>query len=135
MGRPDAYAGELPVAFVTLVPDGRVTADELMAYAGEQISERAAVPKAISILPELPLTAVGKIFKPELRRRATRAILEEELAPLGDDGAEIAVEVGPHERHGTIAKVTISGPDAIEAAENAKKILGAYSVAFEVDTA
>nr|NLU60357.1 hypothetical protein [Pseudomonas sp. BIGb0427] len=33
------------------------------------ISERAAVPKRIEFLEALPLTAVGKIFKPALQQR------------------------------------------------------------------
>jgi hypothetical protein len=37
---------------------------------GPRIAERAAHPKHIEILDELPKTAVGKVFKPDLRRRA-----------------------------------------------------------------
>ena len=134
VGRPDSYAGEVPVAFVSLVPGGRVTTDELIAYAAENIAERAAVPKAICILPELPLTAVGKIFKPELRWRAAKVALEEALATLAECGIKIAVDVGPHELHGTLARVTISGADVSRVADKAREILGAYSVAFEVTT-
>jgi len=89
----------------------------------------------IKVLERVPLTAVGKIFKPELRWRATRMILEEALEPLIGPGAEITVEVGPHELHGTIVMVTVSGADAPAAADKAGEILGAYPVAFEVETA
>jgi len=134
VGRPDIYAGELPVAFVSLNPGGRTTPDELMAYAAERITERAAAPKAIHIISELPLTAVGKIFKPELRWRATRMILEEALDSLGERGVEVVVEVGPHELHGTLARVTVSGADALEVADKARHILGGYHVPFEIET-
>ena len=134
VGRPDSYAGELPVAFVTLIPGGRATPDELMAYAADIITERAAVPKSIHILPELPLTAVGKIFKPALRWRAAQMILEDALAPLGEGGVKITVEVGPHERHGTLARVTVSGADASGVSEKAREILGPYPVPFRVET-
>lgn len=134
VGRPDSYAGELPVAFVTLIPGGRATPDELMAYAADKITERAAVPKSIHILPELPLTAVGKIFKPALRWRAAQMILEDALAPLGEGGVKITVEVGPHERHGTLARVTVSGADASGVSEKAREILGPYPVPFKLET-
>ena len=32
--------------------------------------ERAAAPKHVEIVDEIPLTSVGKPYKPELRRRA-----------------------------------------------------------------
>ncbi|MCV6625227.1 MAG: acyl-CoA synthetase [Cellvibrionaceae bacterium] len=83
VGQPDAYAGELPVAYITLHPGSAASEDELLAFAAEHISERAAVPKRIVVLDEIPLTAVGKIFKPELRRMATETILLEQLAELG----------------------------------------------------
>lgn len=70
VGRPDAHAGEVPVAFVQLRPDAMVDETALLAFAEAAIDERAARPKGVRILPALPLTAVGKIFKPELRRLA-----------------------------------------------------------------
>jgi fatty-acyl-CoA synthase len=85
-------------------------------------------------LPELPLTAVGKIFKPALRWRAAQMILEGALAPLGEGGVKVTVEVGPHERHGTLARVTVSGADASGVSEKARKILGPYPVPFRVET-
>lgn len=69
IGRPDDYAGELPIAFVTVKPDYDVTVDELMAHARERVPERAAIPVEITILSQMPVTAVGKIFKPALRDR------------------------------------------------------------------
>ena len=54
-----------------------------MEFAKTAISERAAVPKHIEIMPELPKTAVGKVFKPDLRRMATIRIYDAELAGAG----------------------------------------------------
>jgi fatty-acyl-CoA synthase len=133
VGRPDPHAGELPVAFVSLVAGARASADELMEFAREHIGERAAVPKAIHVTDELPLTAVGKIFKPRLRWEATRIALEEALAPLRGEGAEVAVEVGPDEVHGTLARVRVSHPTGTEFVKRAEEILGAYPVAFEIE--
>jgi acyl-CoA synthetase (AMP-forming)/AMP-acid ligase II len=61
IGQPDSFAGELPCVYVELTRDAVVTAEELMAFASEHIHERAAIPKHIEILDELPKTAVGKI--------------------------------------------------------------------------
>ncbi len=67
VGKPDAYAGEVPMAFVTLRPDQSATAAELLAFARENVSERPAAPAEIIILDAMPLTPLGKIFKPALR--------------------------------------------------------------------
>ena len=74
IGQPDAFAGELPCAYVELVDGAEATSEELMEYAKVHIHERAACPKHLEILSELPKTAVGKVFKPELRKRAITRI-------------------------------------------------------------
>ncbi len=85
IGQPDAHSGELPCAYVELVTGASCGVEELMAFASEQIHERAAIPKYLEIIDEMPKTAVGKVFKPDLRRRAiTRiynAVLEEAGQP------------------------------------------------------
>jgi fatty-acyl-CoA synthase len=73
IGEPDAYAGELPVVFVTLKPGAQADADELLAYVREHVDEPAARPKSVTVLPSMPMTLVGKIFKPELRELAAKA--------------------------------------------------------------
>ena len=70
IGQPDAHSGELPCAYVELVADARTTEAELLEFVRGRIGERAAIPKYIEILPELPKTAVGKVFKPALRKSA-----------------------------------------------------------------
>ncbi len=59
--------------------------------------------------------------------------LEEALAPLGDEGAEVSVEVGPDDVHGTLARVRVLASTGTEAAQRAEKILSAYPVAFEIE--
>lgn len=83
IGRPDAHAGEVPVAYVQLKPGAEVQEQELLAFAREHIGERAAIPKAIRIVAALPLTGVGKIFKPELKLRETEDALLEALHNVG----------------------------------------------------
>lgn len=89
VGAPDAYAGELPVAFVTLVEGARVTPDELLAFAADVVHEAPARPKSIVILEEMPLTNVAKIFKPALRLLAAEnAVRAQAMQIAGELGAE-----------------------------------------------
>ncbi|NPD13806.1 acyl-CoA synthetase [Xinfangfangia sp. D13-10-4-6] len=83
IGQPDPHAGELPAAYVELVRGASVTEAELLDHAVRHITERAAVPKFIGILEELPKTAVGKVFKPDLRRLAIARIYDAALAKAG----------------------------------------------------
>ena len=83
IGQPDPHAGEIPCAYVELVDGATITTDELMAFAKEHIHERAAHPKYLEILDELPKTAVGKIFKPDLRKLAMIRIFDAALAKGG----------------------------------------------------
>lgn len=84
VGRPDPHSGEVPVAYVTLAPGtGAIGSDELIAFAAQHVPERAATPKDVVVLPELPLTDVGKPSKVPLRLDATRRAVALALADLG----------------------------------------------------
>ena len=72
VGEPDAYAGELPVVFVTLKPGAQANEAELLAYVCERVDEPPARPRSVTVLPTMPMTLVGKIFKPELRQLAAQ---------------------------------------------------------------
>ena len=72
VGEPDAYAGELPVVFVTLKPGAQADEAELLAYVCERVDEPPARPRSVTVLPNMPMTLVGKIFKPELRQLAAK---------------------------------------------------------------
>ena len=83
IGQPDAYAGELPVAYVTLKPGASAEPSQLLQFIAPRIAEPAAIPKRIEILTEMPVTPVGKIFKPVLRDRATDFAIKEALERWG----------------------------------------------------
>ena len=94
------HAGEVPVAFVTLAPGVRTTSEELHAWATANVLERAATPKTVTVLDALPLTPVGKPFKPALRAVATREAVADALGDMStvtgvraelEDGAVVAV--------------------------------------------
>ena len=109
VGQPDAYAGELPVGYVQLKPGARVAAGEIEAFVRERTPERAAVPVQVIAIDPMPLTGVGKVFKPQLRWDAARRVFTTVLSPLRDRGIECSVAVGPHGSHGSIATVTLTG--------------------------
>ncbi|HEY8027390.1 MAG TPA: acyl-CoA synthetase [Burkholderiaceae bacterium] len=75
VGAPDAYAGELPVLFATLVPGASVTEAELLAFAAQRVDEGPARPKSVTIIDVMPVTNVGKLYKPALRLRAAQAVV------------------------------------------------------------
>ncbi len=83
IGQPDAKTGEMPCAFVELNEGAEVTIEELMEYCTEHVPERAARPKYMEILDELPKTAVGKIFKPALRKSAITRVYNAALEEAG----------------------------------------------------
>ncbi len=109
VGQPDAYAGELPVAYVQLKPGASVAPGELESFVRERTPERAAVPVAVLPIETIPLTGVGKVFKPQLRWDAARRVFTQALQPLSDFGIRFEVAVGAHDTHGTLATVAISG--------------------------
>ncbi len=76
VGMPDSYAGELPVVFASLRTGAGAGEKKLMDFLRANIEEPAAMPKRVAIIDAMPLTPVGKIFKPSLRREATRWALE-----------------------------------------------------------
>ena len=107
IGQPDAFAGELPCAYVELVKGAVVTNAELLAFAAAHISERAAMPKHIEVLNELPKTAVGKVFKPDLRKRAILRVYNQALVAAGI-AAEVA-EVVEDKKRGLVARLRRTG--------------------------
>jgi fatty-acyl-CoA synthase len=99
VGRPDRHAGEVPVAYVTLSPGATATEDELRQWAATHVPEAAAAPKQVHVVDAIPLTDVGKVFKPRLRADTARRLVADELvsagiptrAVLDSDGATVAV--------------------------------------------
>lgn len=76
---PDAYAGELPVVFVVLKPGQSVPLETLQAFVEARIHERPAFPKRIFFVDSLPMTGIGKVFKPALRNQCASTLFAEIL--------------------------------------------------------
>ena len=127
VGRPDLHAGELPVAYVQLKPGVPATEDELLSFARDQITERAAMPKAIRLVAAMPLTGVGKIFKPELRQRE---IVDALRTALHDAGARPSrLEVINDPRLGIQIEVVVTN---VATASIAREVLGLFPFRFDV---
>jgi fatty-acyl-CoA synthase len=111
VGAPDAYAGELPVVYATLVPGApQVTEAELLAFTAERVDEAVSRPRWVRVLETMPVTNVGKIYKPELRQRAAchtvQALVDgacateapgqtrPEVQPEGDNAVRVTVAPG-----------------------------------------
>ncbi|WP_157909354.1 AMP-binding protein [Acinetobacter piscicola] len=128
VGQPDAYAGERPVCYVTLKPNQTVTAEELLIVAQRDIPERPAWPSAIHILDELPLTAVGKVYKPALRANAALRV----ITPLITHAAGTSlldVKSVDGGAKGLIIEVRLSDVQALQSVQD---ILGQFTVASHV---
>jgi len=135
VGQPDAYAGELPVGYVQLKPGASVAPGELEAWVRERTPERAAVPVQVIPIDPMPLTGVGKVFKPQLRWDAARRVFSNVLAPLADKGIDCKVHVGAHGSHGSIATVTVANVPAERrkaVADEVDALLGPYVMRHEV---
>ncbi len=130
VGQPDAYAGELPLAYVQRKPDATATADELLAHVRAHTPERAAVPVAVILIDAIPLTGVGKVFKPQLRWDAAQRVFSATLQPLEALGVRVQVAVGAHGSHGTLATVTLSAAN-VNATANANALTPAERQAIE----
>jgi fatty-acyl-CoA synthase len=109
VGQPDAYAGELPLAYIQLKAGASVAPGELEAWVRERTPERAAVPVEIVLIDAMPMTGVGKVFKPQLRWNAAQRVFTQTLTPLIEQGIHYEVSVGAHDTHGSLATVTIQG--------------------------
>ena len=106
VGRPDRHSGEVPVAYVVPAGPGRPDEAELLAWAAAAIDEPAARPKHIYPVDAIPLTTVGKQFKPALAADAAARTVTEALTAAGlpDARATAAHEDGQ-------LVVTVTGAD------------------------
>ena len=112
IGLPDSYAGELPMAYVVKTPGSEISAETLIEYCAEQISERAAVPKRIEFIDTMPLTAVGKIFRPSLRLMITEDVAREVLTTSNIE-ASVTSELG--KKRGLVVNITTADKANISA--------------------
>lgn len=129
VGRPDGHAGEVPVAYLTARPGARPESDALVAHAAARIAERPAQPQAVRVVDALPVTAVGKIFKPELRRREAEAACRERLEADGETGWRLRAE---WTEAGIEIRVQVAGQDRVEWVKRAlAPLTGSFTLRVE----
>lgn len=128
IGMPDAYAGELPMAFVVLRSGQHCSAEELRKFAESHIAERAAIPKRIELIEAMPLTAVGKIFRPALRLRISEMVLRELLQ---EKGIEATVTGQQDKQKGLLMHIVLTNPSQQTLAQD---LLAPLPVEIVLDT-
>lgn len=136
VGRPDVYAGEVPVAYVSLKAGANATAAELLEFASHAIPERAAVPKEVVVLETLPTTAVGKIYKPELARREIERACRVEIASLDSRIARAEVSVDADRQRGWVSRIRVracAGCSPDEARSSLGARLGRYTFHWQLE--
>ena len=104
-----------------------------MSILKKEIGERAAIPKEIYIVDEIPLTPVGKIFKPSLRWQSIQRVYEAELEVLGDMVETIDISVSEDKIHGSMAEIHIKAKQRASTDEIRQKvadILARYTVKY-----
>ncbi|XFF02253.1 long-chain-fatty-acid--CoA ligase (plasmid) [Bradyrhizobium guangxiense] len=130
VGEPDRYAGELPVCYVALKPGASATVDELRSFAEPLIGERPAWPKRYYIVDAVPVTAVGKIFKPELRVDAVRRFVCRVVAEVvASSEAEVTVTAGG--KRGMNVRVVIAD-SSLDVRRKIEQALDGYSFDYVV---
>jgi len=135
VGRPDPHAGEVPVVYVQLQEGAELTAEQVLDYLKREMGERAAIPKEVFIIEQIPLTPVGKIFKPALRWEAIEQVYREELQVLGNMVDSVDVAVKEDKVHGSLAVITIkpaSHASAEEIKDRVDNILTRYTIRYHL---
>jgi fatty-acyl-CoA synthase len=102
--------------------------EDLLTFARCHIGERAAVPKAIRIVEALPLTGVGKIFKPALKLRETEDALSHALRDAGV--AFETVTAISDASQGTVIDVILTEG---EPPQRARHVLGQFAIRYHLD--
>jgi fatty-acyl-CoA synthase len=106
---PDEYAGEVPALFVVPQPGAAIDLAGLVRHLDANVHEPPARPRSVLMLDALPVTAVGKIFKPALRDLAIEEKVRLELARICGSGATARVDVQLDARKRTVVGVAVSG--------------------------
>ncbi|CAD0187227.1 Long-chain-fatty-acid--CoA ligase [Ruegeria sp. THAF57] len=121
VGRPDVKAGELPVLYFQ---GDDIPTQELFDFAHQHVPERAAVPKELIRLEELPVTAVGKIHKVTLNMMEVERTIRAEAKAAGHEIETL--EVVQDAKRGIVARLRVHcGTDDM------RHLLGRYT--FNVD--
>lgn len=112
VGMPDQYAGEVPALFVVPMAGGAVDLEALGSYLEANLHEPPARPRRILTIPELPVTAVGKIFKPALRDMAIKEKVRIEVEAICARQANPEIDVTLDAQKRSRVQVVVPGATA-----------------------
>jgi hypothetical protein len=78
----------------------------------------------VEILDELPKTAVGKVFKPDLRKRAITRVFSETLDSSGVNASITSVE--DDKKRGLVANISSNEDD-----DTINQVLGGFTIPWQ----
>ncbi len=134
VGKPDSYAGELPVVYVQFKENAEASAEELKAFAKENVVERAAAPVDVYILDKMPLTAIGKVNKRVLRADAVKRHFTEEISAIDAQSAELSVDAEERSSTGLTVVINIqNSTDQATLKDKITQLLEPYTLASEIN--
>jgi fatty-acyl-CoA synthase len=122
VGMPDQYAGEVPILFVVPAPGQEIDLRGLELHLERNIMEPPAKPKRVVVLEGLPVTAVGKIFKPALRDLAIQEKAKLEIERVFGQGASAEIIVDKDERLNTCVRIVVDTNDNVRLRELADSL-------------
>jgi fatty-acyl-CoA synthase len=131
VGMPDQYAGEVPILFVVPAPGREIDLRGLEVHLERNIMEPPAKPKRVVVLDVLPVTAVGKIFKPTLRDLAVKEKAKLEIERVFGPGASAEILIDKDEKLNTRVRIVVDTNDNVrlrELAENLASLPQTYLV-------
>ncbi len=133
IAKPDSYAGEVPVVYLTS-NDKSMTVDFLMQQAKALIKERAAIPKSIHIIDEMPVTAVGKIFKPQLVWWQIEEVVRTHVFEIWPEinAEKIQLIVGKHKTFGCLAQISFVEVQSQDKLSQLQQALDKYAFKYQV---
>ncbi len=112
VGMPDAYAGEVPILFVVSSPEHAIDLQQLQEHVERNINEPPAKPKRVVVLESLPVTAVGKIFKPALRDLAVKEKVRSEIDRIFGAANRADIHVDKDDKLNTVVRISVDTDDA-----------------------
>jgi fatty-acyl-CoA synthase len=116
VGMPDQHAGEVPLLFVVPTPGRLLDLEALAGHMERNVHEPPARPRGILLIDALPVTAVGKIFKPALRDLALKEKVRLETLRVCGPGLTPAIDVRTESSGKTIVEVVIDANGSAAAA-------------------
>ncbi len=125
---PHPHLGEVPVVFVELTNKCSLNCEDLLQYVTQHTAEQAAIPKKIFIIDHIPLTPIGKIFKPALRWQITKEVYQQALHHIPFQ----SIKVCEDKQHGTRVNIYLPNRDKKSLTKQIKQRLSDYTLYYQL---